>query len=431
MKDIKTKRIVYIFLISLCLRLILSVFIFNHPERAFDNDSYGYVQLADSLLDSHTFPSIFRTPVYPSFIAVIYSIFGKFPQAVLLFQYLLDSLTAIFVVLIFFRIFRNSKYSYVAGFIYAISPFAIFYSNMILTETLFTFLLAIVVYCFVTFLQNQQRRYLVLSSLLLGIATLCRPITLYLPILLMPFVFSMGYKFKAKLVSCMIFLMIFYIVLIPWYMKNYKEYDRLTLSTVSDLNIFMSFAPEVLMIKDNPLSVLQLSINKNIEHFQISIWDRIGGKYGWYDKHPFNVFKDSKRSAVLRKEGLKIIQENPLIFVIAHFIGIGRVLFPYYPPFYNLIGNDLKTISLLSFVIDFLIMGLFVLGVISSLKGGLGFKHNMTMVFMMVLIFYFSFIPGIVGYNRFKIPVLPYISIFATLGFWEIIKSYKLKRSFR
>ncbi len=40
---------------------------------------------------------------------------------------------------------------------------------------------------------------------------------------------------------------------------------------------------------------------------------------------------------------------------------------------------------------------------------------------MAVLIVYFSFIPGIVGYNRFRIPVLPYISIFSALGAQKVL----------
>lgn len=102
--------LLYIFLFSLSVRFIFWVCIFHHPERAFDNDSNGYLSLAEALLDSHTFPSILRTPVYPFFIASVYFLFGKFPQAVLVFQHLLDSFTAMIVVLLSFRMFQNARY---------------------------------------------------------------------------------------------------------------------------------------------------------------------------------------------------------------------------------------------------------------------------------------------------------------------------------
>lgn len=199
MNSLTPKPVLYIFLLSLTLRLIFFVFIYDHPERAFDADSFGYVRLAESLLDTQTFPSIFRTPVYPFFIAAIYSIFGKFLQAILIFQYLLDSLTALFVVLMFFRISGNIRYSYIAGIMYAINPFAIFYSNMMLSEILFTFLCSIAIYFFILSLRSFKKRYFIVSAIFLALGTLCRPISLYLPLIIAPFTlyYCFFYQYNA------------------------------------------------------------------------------------------------------------------------------------------------------------------------------------------------------------------------------------------
>jgi hypothetical protein len=416
LKTLNRKTLFSIFSFSFVLRMIFFAFIYDHPERAFDHDSRLYLRLAGSLLDSFSFPSIFRTPVYPSFIAFIYSLFGKYPQALLIFQYLLDSLTAIFVVLIFSRMFQNSRYSYLAGFIYAVNPFAIFYSNMILTETLFTLVLAVSVYYFIIFLQTQERKFIFLSSLLLGAATLCRPISIYLPLFLLPFIFVAGHKFRYKLKAGAAFLIISYMVLIPWYMRNYNEYGRWTLSTVSDLNYFVSYAPEVMMIKNDPSSIGKFNINEGIEHFQRIMWNRAKKKYGWNDSSPFSVVEDPGRMAILGKEGKKVILNDPFIFIASHIICVGRVLFPFYPPFHEIIGNDSKTIALLSLVLDFSVMGFFALGIISFLRGERPKLLKVVIFSMITVIIYFSFIPGIIGYSRFRVPVLPYISIFSAAG---------------
>jgi len=428
MKELKGKILLYIFLFSLSLRFIFWVFFYNHPERAFDPDSFGYNQLAENLLDSYTFPSIGRTPVYPFFIAVIYSIFGKFPQAVLIPQYFLDSLTALFVVLMFFRISGNTRYSYSAGLIYAINPFAIFYSNMILTETLFTFIFVTAMYFFIIFLQNQQKRYLIVSSFLLGIGTLCRPISLYLPLLLAPFIFTTGYRFRYKCVNVFIILIAYCMILIPWYMRNYHEYDTWNVSTVSDVNIFYYEAPAILMIKDNPFSMVQFKITKSIDDLNMGRWKKVKEKYGWNEESAFELADDPQRLIILRKEGLTVIRENPLIFLLSHLGGIGRILFPFYPYFDKFLGSDSIIIKVLSFCIDLIIMGLSFIGLISLLKKKETLLSNrlqrIIIVIMLVLIFYFTFLPGIIGYNRFKIPVLPYITIFATLGLWRILQLF-------
>lgn len=432
MNTIKKKYLLYIFLFSFSIRLIFLFFIANHPERAFDIDSLRYIQLAVSLLDSHTFPSIVRTPVYPFFIATVYSVFGKFPQAVLIVQYFLDSLTAIFIVSIFLRIFKNLNYSYIAGVIYTINPFAIFYSNMILTETLFTFILTLSVYLFILFLYNHHKGYLIASSLLLGIGTLFRPISQYVPLFLIPFIFFVkGYRLRDKLISCLIFLMIFYSALLPWYIRNYQYYGRLTLSTISDFNMFLTFAPEVLMIKSNPTSTIAFDTKERIVPFRNELWDSAKRKYGWSDNKPHTVFEDPIRSSILKEEGIQVIKKHLHVFFISHVLNTGRTLLPYRPYFYKLIGSDLQIVSILSFVVDYFIMVFSAIGIVFSFKKkGNGTYHRAIAFFFILLIFYFSFIPGIEGYSRFRIPILPYISIFAAFGLWGIVTLYKSKKKY-
>lgn len=422
MNALSKKYLFYIFLFSFCIRIIWLVFLFNHPERAFSNpDAWGYQHLAESLLESNSFPSVFRTPIYPFFIASIYSIFGKFPQAVLISQYLLDSTTAMFVVIIILRMFKNIKYSYTGGILYAVNPLAICYSNMILTETLFTFILAIAIYSFILFLQDSKRKRLLFSSLMLGIATLCRPISLYLPLFLLPFVFIGPLKLKDKLVSCFIFLMIFYGTLTPWYLRNYQKYDSWILSTVKDVDIFYYEAPAILMYRNNPLFQIQIGMNRLLETYQNNIWYATRTKYRFCADNPFGIANDPSKTILLKKEGLRIIQGDILHIFIIHLNGIVRTLFPFYPPLETFIGNNVKIVKEVSFSIDVLIMGLSFLGIILSLMGYAGGKYDRVLVVNLIgLIFYFSFVPGIVGFNRFRLPILPYISIFSSVGFWRM-----------
>ena len=375
---------------------------------------------------------VFLELQYIHFLLHQYTLFsGNSLRQFLISQYLLDSTTAMFVVIILLRIFKNVKYSYTGGMLYAMNPLAICYSNMILTETLFTFILAIAIYFFILFLQDSKRKLLISSSLLLGIGTLCRPISLYLPLLLLPFVFICPLKLKDKFVNGLIFLMIFYGTLTPWYLRNYQKYDYWTLSTVKDVNIFYYEAPAILMYKNHPLFQIQIGMNSFLETYQNNIWYATRTKYGFYADSPFEIGNDPKKTILLKKEGLKIIQGDILHIFIIHLNGIVRTLFPFYPPLETFIGNNVNLVKGVSFSIDVLIMGLSFLGIVLSLMGHAGGKYDRVLVLHLIcLIFYFSFIPGIMGYNRFRVPILPYVSIFSSVGFWRISELHKRRKNF-
>ena len=423
------KSILFIFLVALSLRLMLWVFVAHHPERALDNDSPLYLRLGETILDSHTFPSILRTPGYPFFVSFVYAVFGKFPQAVLFLQCLLDSATAAIIALTFFRIFGSTRYAFWAGIIYSMNPFAIFYSNMVLTETLFTFIFLLAVSLFFFFLQGGSKRKLALSSVLLGIGALCRPISFFVPLLFVPFIFFSEIRLKDKLISCAMFMIVYCMVLLPWYVRNDRDYGQWALSTATKYNIFVNFAPEVLMGKDNLFSVAGMDINDAFRPYQMKMWHIASTKYGWDTTGRYHVFDDPIRAAALTEEGIKVIRNDPLVFIVSHTIGIGRVIAPFFPRFYRFIGKDVTALSLLSYSIDFVTMAFSVLGIVLSLKQRFTDKiHAAVIINMTILIIYFALIPGIAGGSRFRVPILPYVTIFSALGMEKIVTLLRLRK---
>ena len=425
------KSILLVFLLALSLRLLFWVFVAHHPERALENDSWLYLRLGEAVLDSHTFPSILRTPGYPFFISLVYAVFGEFPQAVLLLQCLLDSATAVIIALTFFRIFGNARYAVLSGFTYSVNPFAIFYSNMVLTETLFTFIFVSAISLFFAFLQRGSRRKLALSSVLLGIGTLCRPISFLVPVLLVPFIFFKEINLKKKLFWCAIFMMLYSTVLLPWYVRNDRYYGQWTLSTAGRYNIFVNFAPEVLMGKDRLFSLAGINIIGAIRPYKTRMWHIASAKYGWDTSDRFGVFDDPVRASILTEEGMKIIRADPLIFVASHTIGVGRVIAPFFPRFRKITGRDVAAVSLLSYAIDFLTMAFSLIGIVLSLKDRSREKIRTVIVInMIILIVYFAVIPGIEGGTRFRVPILPYVTMFSALGVWKSLPLLQRRKKY-
>jgi uncharacterized membrane protein len=80
-------------------------------------------------------------------------------------------------------------------------------------------------------------------------------------------------------------------------------------------------------------------------------------------------------------------------------------------------------VKLLAFLTDAFLIVLSLFGIVFALRGSLNIgTGRFITVAIFVLILYLAFIPGIVGYTRFKIPIMPYISIFAALGMGGIRK---------
>jgi len=419
-----------VFFVALSARILLWTFIIAHPERALDNDSALYIGLAEDLLNRHAFLSILRTPVYPLFIAAIYHISGRSYEAVLFPQCVLDSFTATATALIFFRLFKGRRYSIVAGLMYGLNPFAIYFCNKILTETLFAFLLVIMFYFLACFFDTQRRVYLAISSIMLGLSALCRPIALYSALLTVSALFFVRNEVKKKFICCALFILCFSAVVTPWFLRNYHFCHRWILSTIDEMNYFISFAPEVLMIENDPFSIVQVRINEPIEHYKEILWNKVKSEHGWHENGPLELGNDAQRVALLSAEGKKVILQRPVIFLASHALNILRTLCPYYPPFSKLTGKDVGIISALSFIIDMLTVGLFFLGSFFCVQGELLQDSNKVLIYLMIaMILYFSFIPGIVGYNRFRVPILSYICILSSLGLGKICHFVNIRKT--
>jgi hypothetical protein len=212
-------------------------------------------------------------------------------------------------------------------------------------------------------------------------------------------------------------------VLIPWYIRNYQQYEYLGIATVKEINMSCFEAPNVLMMKDDLLSIIRPSINESFYKHQMVFWETVKKQHGWEIASPCGVREETKKLAIIKKEGERIVKENIPLVLLSHTAGIGRTLCPYPPHFERLTGSPATIVRWIAFLIDAAIMGLSLLGMFFALRGPLNLgRGRFISVALLFLIFYLTFIPGIVGYPRFKVPVLPLICIFASFGLGRIRK---------
>lgn len=244
----KYKIEVMIFFTAFLVRVFYAIFIeakFGQDVFVSYSDATVYVKLANNLIHNNIFseallyphlvPDSMRTPGYPVFLAIF-----QFFKASFLFTIIVQDFLAGMLAVVIYRItvllFENKKVAMVSAGIFALDPAMIYWSNLLMSDHLAGVFFA------VTILLFAQKKYL-WSGLSLGVATLVRPVFLYLFPLFYVMLLCLNWSqvkifFRKKMGSgfawlrpFFIFTLAFLIVVAPWMGRNYKQFGHFSLSS--------------------------------------------------------------------------------------------------------------------------------------------------------------------------------------------------------
>lgn len=162
----------------------------SRPKTLASPDTLNYEGPALALLhlgklarsvDHPDTPAYQRTPGYPVFIAAVGWIFGPGRPAVAAAQILLSLGTLTLVYLAGLRLWRRRTAALCALALAGLDPASYYYSHLILSETVFTFLLIAAMFGATAVTMHGARRapWAALSVGCLALATLVRPVTYY------------------------------------------------------------------------------------------------------------------------------------------------------------------------------------------------------------------------------------------------------------
>ena len=288
------KILLLIFFLSLALRFI--VFLGVYPDYS-DVDSGTYYKLALDI-QKGSYPAAHTTPAYPIILALVFLI-KKSVAAVALLQIFVDSITATLLAVMLFQIWQNKVISYSAGFSYAISLQNIRYANFIMTETLFTFMFLIVIWCLILFIKTDKLKYLLFSAIIWGIAVLARNsgvLLFYLPLVIFLLMYKCKLSLKTKVSYFIISTLTLFAILLPWCLVNYKLYNKFMISNCTDFNLIFCEAPAILAFKANPrLETLNnnfttITVNQRQKMWRdMKVKYRLDGDYYYNSKQLYNV----------------------------------------------------------------------------------------------------------------------------------------------
>ena len=184
------KKFLTTLLIALFIKLSLFVYAQIHaPQAKFQIDSIIYTQTADNLAAHGAFttkynedgtyaPELLRTPGYHVFVGILNKVMKVPYSGVILIQVFLTILAAFLTYKAAAEI--NPKLAYLSALIVLYDPPATIFSLMLLTETVFLVLISIFMYLFILYLKEPKLRLIIVSALIITMATYVRPIAYFL-----------------------------------------------------------------------------------------------------------------------------------------------------------------------------------------------------------------------------------------------------------
>ena len=218
---------------ALVVRLLFVAF-YPYPSDPFsDGDAIEYHSIAKSLLEGNGYAyagslTARRAPLYPLFLAGMHLLFGKSFMAVALFQAIIDTISCYLIYLIAMKVFESGLVAIISALFYALYLPGIKFVGAILTETLTVFLLLIFVLTLLRALDTLDWKIFLLSGIVLGVTSLCRPTTLLLPfflILVLPLLLKRNVKIVALVKNLAILAIGTAIIISPWLIRNYQVFS--------------------------------------------------------------------------------------------------------------------------------------------------------------------------------------------------------------
>jgi len=226
-------KILFVFIVALIIRISYAWF-FVEESNLFLEDQMMYIQLAQHYpLTGFLGVTSERMPGYPFLVATIYNIFGESNMAVVMMQVLIDSLACVVIGLIAETVVYRSFI--VAGIVSAVNLNMIILSGMVLTDTLFLFLFSLFILFAFRYLKHLTKIQLFLAVSFLCFATLVRPVSYYLLLLLFPlligFILWKKVSFKQAVYSLLLYMVPVVIAFGSLHLRNYDEYSSFSLTS--------------------------------------------------------------------------------------------------------------------------------------------------------------------------------------------------------
>lgn len=408
---VRNRLEVSIFAIALLVRLALVCYYLAYGAGSLNwgADGGDYANEALNILNGHGFsrsweppylPDAIRTPLYPLFLAIVYGVFGTWAVVPVIEAFLSSALPVLFVRMA--KLFVRDTRILLAGALFlSVEPHLVFNTIFFGSEGVSILLLMWGLFELLKMAYDKRppvrpnghsggREASLRAGFALGLATLARPITTYLPIFLLPLVLYQGWFTRASRTTLKLFglfVLVFFITISPWLLRNYTVFGTAGMGTVGWFNVYTRLAATVQAIDTG--DDFYTSYHKLLDELSLR----------GYVTHPPPVseyeIQDPRFADVLKDESLRVIGEHKKALVIylatypfsvltqdntlgyLGYFGLTEVVRPpFSPTLYFAQHGPLKTIQAVApylagaYIVPYFMRALFLLLAVFALAGG-------------------------------------------------------------
>lgn len=337
------------------------------------------------------------SPLYTFFLSTIYFVFGHNLIIVRIIQAILSSLTCLIIYAIAKETCKEESIAKTSAIIMALYYPLINAIGYIMTETLFVFCLASIIWLLIKTIKYHKSNLYLLCGICWGLAVLCRSVIWgFIPILIIYLFYTLLRQQKANLIkSFLIFIFGILLIIIPWSIRNYKTYGIFTPVFGGGYVLYMG---------NNPLAT--------------------GGSGGWHiverDARIENDVKEqisrltpSELDALFRKRALEFIMNNPKRFIILSTKKFINMWQPYYSGA-RLINKIIMVLMDLLFIFP-----LSIIGMIFCRRKKEGF-----LLFYLLIGYYLLIHMLLISVLRYRLPIIPFLIIFSACALNKLLENW-------
>lgn len=434
--------------------LVAIVAVIRGGGKAFSMpDSPAYVALAEGLAATGAFETaghaeLYRVPGYPVMLMPGLGL-GQVELVTVGLQVLLSCLTVYLVFRIGLLLTDKPTTAMVGAALYAIEPLSVLYCSRLLSETLFTSLVAAFLFALLRYLRGKDGpwKWLLASALLVAGTGYVRPIgyclAVVVTVVLAAWALRQDEKWK-RLGQVVAFAAVTLAATGAWQVRNYVRAGYVGFSAVADEWMYFYAAAAV------------RAQVEGVSYYQMQKQMGYGDEERYLAEHPEQRdWTMTQQYRFMRREGWRIIGEQPAgVAVGIYFKGMARALFdPGAIEYFRLFGVYPTEGGLLGRVMDeglfaalqglrrerpgafwmSVVLGLLLLDYISFAVIGMAqcwsALNIATVVLVTVAVYFLLLAGGPQSEGRFRHPIMPILCVFAGVGLVKMLSLVKQKES--
>ncbi len=417
-RKIPKKTYLTLFLIAFVLRFVYLAQVQDNPAFEYPtldaryHDEWAQAVASGKLSHPQAF---FRAPLYPYFLGLVYYIFGHNYYAPRIVQYLIGSIGVLLFALLAARLF-GKKMGVVTGIVFATYASVIYFEGELLLDFLLIPLDLLIFIFLYKAKESPSPINWTLAGLWLGLSAITRPnILVFIPAVLLWiwYCFHKSENLQRQLKFAALFLVGVFLPILPVAVHNYRAEEPLVLiASQGGINFYIGNNPNA----DGFTSMMpgRLQTNWELADIRAMAKEETGRELSsaelsdfWYRKglefwksHPVDAFKLLLKKTYLFFTRFEI-SNNQDIYLFWKNSSLIRLL----PVGFWLVGP----------------LGL--LGIVFSLV-----KRKARLLSIFVLIYAASVILFFVN-ARFRLPILPFLTLFAIYAVYELGKRFREKQN--